>query len=413
MLLPQRVRPIVRLALVICLAHVVPAVLGLRLSADVVRLTTGEELRGEVRKEAVREITLAGQGGSARAIPRNQIAPDGIAYDNEPRELRDGRTALEQREFGGAHSNFRAVIAMCDAASGEKAAEAKAKDGKKPKAAPKVVGTTRMIFLQHALWGEARTYADEGNLQNAAAASKTLVDRVPESWYLQDALLLRVRSLQAAGDTGALGVAVKESVEVATKAGVGAEVGDLIRLIQADTLARSGKAAEAQKIYKELERSPVKRVSDQAKLGLARLLFAAGDPINAKIGFKELMTGSKDRSVLCAAALGLGEAQLKEIGEPSAGNAEGLRDALDTFLRAGVLYFPSDSDAADAHQAALLKAGQVAAQLFVVFKKDAKKAEAYRALAQDLYQDVQRTYPRTAAAKAAQTEMAKLGSGGA
>ncbi|MGH9361980.1 MAG: hypothetical protein ACRD2T_08680, partial [Thermoanaerobaculia bacterium] len=269
------------------------------LQSDIVRLQSGEEVRGEIRKETFRDLSIAVQGGGVRSFPRRDIASDGIVYEGEPTELRGAKDALDAREFQRAHAGFDAILAVCGAAAGGGAdgKKAEGKNGgkggrdkterdKKGKAAPKAAaaaGTIRPIFCQHAHYGKVRAYHLEGKADEAISAIDDLLAAEPDTSHLIDVLLLKVELLTAKGDEARLKDASDDAVRRAAAAGLGAEVGDRIKIARADQYVKQGKAADAQKLYREIERSPVRQVADRARLGLAQLQLAAKDLRSARI----------------------------------------------------------------------------------------------------------------------------------
>ena len=380
------------------------------LRADTVTvIDVKDPVRGEITKESIRGIAI-NQGGATRNIARSQIAADGITYDNEPAQMRDAREALKDRQFTRAHRSFQAVIDLCRAAAGGGDAKVGAKGAKKaPKAGAKGAGAIRPIFLQHALWGQVQAYQEEGNMAGALAAIDDLLESHSDSWYLQEALVRKVRITMETG--GEAAKVADEAVKLAEAAGAGAEVGDYIKLLQAEGLVKQGKRDEAVKIFSGLTRSPVKSVSERAKLAIAQEQLAKGELVPAKMAFMELLR-SKDRATLCGAACGQGDALMKEMGADRK-TVEGLREALENYLHAVVKYFPAQVDPKEPYQEAILSAAQCAEALMKLSAKNQKAQEGFRTLARDLYRDIQTYFPGSEAAKKAATAITKLASPGA
>ncbi len=379
-----------------------------RALADTVLLESGETVKGEITKETVKGLNIG-----ARSYTRAQVVPDGITYDKKPDHLQKAQDALRSRDHKAAHQGFRAVIQLCESALGAgQDTKANGKGAKKQaaKAAPKSAISIRPLFLQHALWGEVQTYTDEGEPGRAAAAIASLLKACPDSWYLQEALLLKVRL--AGDDAAAFSAAADEAIKVAGAAGAGAEIEDRIKVLKAENLARQGKKPEALKLYGELKGSSVKPVAEAAKLAIARGQLET-DTVQAKITFVDLLRGSKDRSILCGAAQGLGDAQLKEMkGEKS---IDALREALESYLKAEVLYFPAQGEPNDAHQAALLRGAQCAEEISQLAakdggkeKKNARIQEGFRAVAKDLYRELKAVYPKSEGARKADQALNRL-----
>jgi hypothetical protein len=377
-----------------------------RAANDSVSLESGETVKGEISRETFKGINIG-----PRSIAKAQVAPDGIVYDKKPDQLTRGQDSLRGRDYKAAHRGFQAVIQLCEAASAAAAAEkdAKAAKGaKKPaaKPAPKSAVPIRPIFYQHALWGEAQTFAEEGDSKEAGVAIANLIKAFPESWYLQEALLLKVRL--AGEDPAAFDAAATEAIKQAGAAGAGSEIGDQINLLKAENLVRKGSADEAQKVYASLRGSSVKRVADASKLAMAMIQLDK-DPVQAKITFNDLLNTSKDRMILCGAARGLGDALVKEMkGDKT---MDGLRLALESYLRAEVVYFPARGDPTEAHQAALLSGAQCSEQISQMASKDKKSSkvqEGFRTLAKDLYKELKAVYPKSEGARKSEAALSRL-----
>lgn len=379
------------------------------------RLQNREEVKGDIKKETFREVTIALPAGGAKSYSLSQIAPDGIVYENEPQELRDAKEALREREFPRAHRGFRTVIELCEAASERPGAKDAGKKKEKAKVQPRPVvaaTTIRPIFLQHALHGEVETFAAEGKQAEALKAIDELLDAFPDSYFLTRVLFQQVRLAGPKGFDAAVAAAKKRATEV----GAAEEVVHRLDLMRAQQLARDKKAAEAVAIYRELERSPVKSVSDAARLGLAEATLSGGNTVQAKIEFNGLLRDAADRPTQCGAARGLGDTLVKEMkGEQ---NAEGLREALESYLRAVVSYFPADGDPTEPYQEALFSAARCAEDLMNLSKKgdpkktDPRAPEGYRVIARDLYQDLISGYPGTDGARKAAEAVRRLGPAG-
>jgi hypothetical protein len=391
-------------------------------AADTIRKVKGETITGDIVKETSQEIQI-NSGAKAQRIARREIAPDGIAYDGEPRELIEGKAALAQREFEKAHQNFQSLIQVLQAASGSADSgknEKNEKNGKaKQKVAPKkaiLSSAIRPIFLQHALYGEVQTYAAEGKADELGESVEALLKHAPDSFYLLEALLAKVGQAIDQGDEPKVAEAAKYAKERAAAAGVGAEVGDHIEILRAKYLLEHNKAKEAEGLYESLQKSPVGVVADMAKLGLAQIQLASGQIVPAKMTFNRLLRESKESIVKCSAHRGLGDAQMKEM-QASRTTADGLREALESYLRAVVICFPAEGDSPEPYQQALLGAGACAEEMVAFCKKDpknqkdAKPQDEYRKLARDLYNDVLHYFPQSEAAKKAREALGKLRAG--
>ena len=382
-------------------------------ASDTVRLIgQNDPVKGEITKESVKGITVG-----PRTYPLSTVVLEGIEYDPPPPEqLTKAEDDLRARDFPRAHSGFRAVKALAEPASAAPAEKAGAKGGKKgpAKAAASKAGAggVRTIFLQHALWGEVRTFRDEGNEAGTAAAIEDLLKAFPDSRWLSEALVLKVRIAKASPES------IAEAKKLAEAAGAGPDLADRIDLLQAKSLMETGKKDEAVKLYQKLAKSPLKDVADEAKLSLAQELLAKGDSgsiVQAKMMFNEVLRSSKNRAILCGAAQGLGDTQLKEMGAKE--TPDGLRDCLESYLRAAVLYFPASGDPQEPHQAALLSGAKVAEKLmkFVATteQKNVRAQEGYRSVARDLYREIENVYPRSDAAKQARAAIGRLAAGAA
>ena len=294
------------------------------------------------------------------------------------------------------------------------------KNGKaKPKVAPKkaMSSAIRPIFLQHALYGEVKTYAAERKADELAESVDALLKQTPDSAWLLDALLKRAQVAIDQGDEAKLAEAAEYAKQKASAAGAGAEVADHIAIRRAQYLVTHNKAKEAETLYEELQKSPVGVVAEQAKLGLAEIQLASGQIVPATQTFRRLLRESKESIVKCSAHRGLGDAQMKELqARPT---LEGLREALENYLRAVVICFPGEGDSLEPYQQALLSAGACAEEMVAFCKKDpksqkdSKPQDDYRKLARDLYNDLLKYYPQSAAAKKAQESLGKLRAGGA
>ncbi len=368
-------------------------------AADTIRKVKGETINGDIVKETSQEIQI-NSGAKAQRVARREIAPDGIAYDGEPRELIEGKAALAQREFEKAHQNFQALIQFLQAASGgadSGKSEKNEKNGKaKQKVAPKkaiLSSAIRQIFLQHALYGEVQTYAAEGKADELGESVDALLKHAPDSFYLLEALLAKVRQAISQGDEAKVAEAGEYAKQRAATAGVGAEVADRIAILRAEYLLKHNKVKEAESIYQELQKSPVGVVAELAKLGLAEIQLTSGQIVPAKMTFNRLLRESKEPLVKCSAHRGLGDAQMKEM------------------------HFPAEGDSPEPYQQALLGAGACAEEMVVFCKKDpknqkdAKPQDEYRKLARDLYNDVLHYYPQSEAAKKAREALGKLRAG--
>jgi hypothetical protein len=380
-------------------------------ASDTVRLVgQPDPVKGEITKESVRGITVG-----SRTYALSQVVLEGIEYDPPaPEQLTRAEDDLRARDFARAHSGFRAVRDLAEVPSAPPAEKAGAKGGKKPaKAAPKAgAGGVRTIFLQHALWGEVRTFRDEGNEAGTAAAIEDLLKAFPDSRWLAEALVLKVKIAKASA------ASIVEAKKLAEAAGAGPDLADRIDLLEAKALLESGKKPEAQKKLVILSKSSVKEVADEANLALAQESLAKGDSgsiVQAKMMFNAVLRSSKNRAILCGAAQGLGDTQLKEMGAKE--TADGLRDCLESYLRAAVLYFPASGDAQEPHQTALLSGAKVAEKLMKYVaaneKKNVRAQEGYRNVARDLYREIENVYPRSEAAKQARAAIGRLAAGAA
>ena len=96
----------------------------------------GETVTGDIVKETSQEVQI-NVGGRPQRISRREIAPDGITYDGEPRQLTEGRTALAAGDYAAAHQHFQSVIGALEAAGGGDSAK-DTKNEKNGKAKQKV-----------------------------------------------------------------------------------------------------------------------------------------------------------------------------------------------------------------------------------------------------------------------------------
>ncbi len=407
-LTPVRKRSIFLSAFALSLTALTPAF------ADSVRLANGEEQRGEVRKEAVGGVLIVIPGAGARNIARRDIAPDGVTLEGMPQPLREAREALPGRDFARAHTGFRATIHLAEAASGAAAAKPAGKNGKdkdkKAKAAPPGAGKAqiRSVFLQHGLYGEVQTFAEEGKADDAIKAVDELLAAVPDSWYFAEAVLLKIRLLAQKKNAAELTAAVEDAKKKAEAASVGPELTDRIELLLAESLALAGKPDEATKGYEKLSKSSIPAVRDTARLGLAQAQLAKGSLVDAKITFSLLGKESKDRSVLCGAVLGLADAQMQEMKGKK--TIEGLQEALENYVRAAIVNPPDEGESTENVQAAYLRAGACAEEL-VQLLKEPKLQEAYKAQAREIYRELQSFYPHTEGAKKAEAAVKRLSAG--
>jgi len=388
-------------------------------SADTVRKLKGETITGDIVKETSQEIQI-NTAGKAQRIPRREIAPDGITYDGEPRELAEGQAALSAGEYDKAHRNFQSIIQVMMAPAGGDSAKNEKNGKAKQKVAPKkaISSAIRPIFLQHALYGEVRTYFAERKADELGESVDALLKSFADSAYLLDALVKRAQLAIDQGDEAKVAEAAEYAKQKASAAGAGAEVGDRIAILRAQYLAGHNKTKEAETLYEELQKSPVPVVAELAKLGLAEIQLASGQIVPAKMAFNRLLRESKESIVKCSAHRGLGDVQMKELqaGRPT---LEGLREALEDYLRAVVLCFPGEGDSPEPYQQALLNAGACAEEMVAFCKKDpksqkdSKPQDDYRKLARDLYNDVLQYYGQSEAAKKAGEALGKLRAGGA
>ncbi len=360
------------------------------LPADTVQLTDGSSVQGEISKETVKGISIRTSGRTRNIIiPLSEIVPNGTIYDEKPLRLEEAENDLRSSEYSRAFSGFKAVIQLTEGA---------AKNGNRR-------GGVRPIFHQHALYGQIKAVQGMRNVKNTLAAIDILLKYYPDTMYLQEVLLLKIRMAAASGDASAVNGAIQEAEAQAKTAGAGAEISDQIQRVQAELLERGGKKAEALKIWQALAQSRVKEVEEVAKLKVAENQLEKGDMIQAKITFNELLRRSKSRSVLCGAAVGLGDTQIKEMEAINRTSADGLRDALESYLEAVVLHFPAPGDSPLSHQDALVKAAQCAEKLM---KVDGKNSEGYLTVTRDLYRDIKSTYPQSEWAKKADVALQRL-----
>jgi hypothetical protein len=152
----------------------------------------------------------------------------------------------------------------------------------------------------------------------------------------------------------------------------------------------------------------VNEVSERAKLKVAQVQLKKGSLSDAILNFRDLLRRSDRRSILCGAAVGLGDARILEMKKANNMTSSGIRDALESYLEAVVLYFPEGGDPAAiaSHQTALIKAAQYAEALMTNSKE--KEQEGFHSLARDLYRDITSSYPGTETAKKAQDALKKL-----
>ena len=81
--------------------------------------------------------------------------------------------------------------------------------------------------------------------------------------------------------------------------------------------------------------------------------------------------------------------------------------ALETYLRAAVLYFPAEGDPTEPHQEALLRAAECAQEISALLKKDSKSKdtktqEGFSVVARDLLRELTTTYKDSPTARKAE-----------
>ncbi|MBI4564915.1 MAG: hypothetical protein HY716_09520 [Planctomycetes bacterium] len=229
-----------------------------------------------------------------------------------------------------------------------------------------------------------------GDFEGAIAAAKALRTEKSDSFFLRDSFVLQYEAAQGLNDAKLQEETLKE-FEAAAREKRMSEWNKDVDLMKADAAEAKQNHHLALEIYNKYAND--REVRDAASLGILRCLSAMKDWVRLKSKAEAVLSEVKQRKdapvrLHLAATTARGDALM----------AEGkVKEALLDFIYGAWELGPRLGELSREHEAALAKASIAAAQYAKSFgEKNKENKTRYLQRAHDLFQELQRTYPRTA-----------------
>ncbi len=346
------------------ISHVAAILLSASAAAaaqDVIILRSGQELQGEVVSLNYKsvEYELAAANVKQKEDARNvvEIRPD---RNRMTFEFTSGMSAVETNDLDAAIDRFERVRK-----------DARATD----------------LLRQMAAINVVKSYFMKDNLAGCIAACKGLRLERPDSFFLRESYDYEIRCHLAARNVQGAGQVLTE-FETRGKTDNVPEWAKSAEVMRAGLLELQGRHRDALPIYRKYGND--KDVSEEAILGELRCLKEAGDWAGLSGRAGAVITSEKGKR---GASSRLLTGAFNARGEASFQSGK-FKDALLDFMQ-GVAPLAKGGGTNREHETALARAALSCARIARDEKEKAKK-ETYKQRAQELMQDLSKTYGNSA-----------------
>ncbi len=257
----------------------------------------------------------------------------------------------------------------------------------------------RPIYRQQALFylAQAAETSNPPHLDEAITNYRDLLKEFKQSRFLGKANAGIVTCLIATKKYDEATKAIEAARQEATAAKLDDELLRELDLLGCGLLENQGKFVEAANAYDKLAAAVTTANSDLAtlaKIGSARCLVKKGDdPSKARAVFTDAIQKADENSspvVLAAAWNGLGEIQLAEGRKEK--KVDKIQEALYSFLRGVVLYFPGENDRTSEFERSLYYTSEAFRSLAEQSKEEEQK-KLYQQRASEKLKDLESRFP--------------------
>lgn len=380
----SKIIPFGYLLLFICLLPL--SSFGQATGKDQVRLKSGEIKQGNITKEDFRGLSIS-VGSAAQDFQWEDIAENGIIYNYGTGKLATDWPKAKRLEDEGKYKD--AAVAFKVLSDEIEQNQTKYRD----------------IFKQHVLYSAAFNYQRSSQLGQAINYYTKLLSDIPETKYIREANLNKIKCTVAQGDTKGVIVAIEGAKNQITKVGMGGDLIYQIDLIKARILT-STDIKTATQIYKQVKSDAASKhpaFAEIATVGLGLILLKE-NPTEAERHFNEVIDKSTNSSALAGAYKGLGDVYFQKAEQTH--KIENYHDALINYLKTNVLFLPEEEIGLPYYIEATFQAG-------ICFTKmlnfvDPKKQEEYKKFANDLFTEIIDKFKDSSLAPLAEEEKKKL-----
>jgi tetratricopeptide (TPR) repeat protein len=327
---------------------------------DLVLLRNGTTESGNVLDETLAGLTLDPAEGARKTLPWDSVSA--VQYGDAPDEFTNAQAALDAGNMELALEGYQAVLA------GEE---------------------LRPVIRQQALFYSAHAQLRLGQTADAVATYTELLGEFPQGRFVLAAGENLIDLHLQSGDEAAARTALDK-----IRTGLdGADSGPAVAgLLEAGLIAAGGDFAQAGERYGALESGPDAALAQEARLGRARMLLAAGKRAEAEPMLRALVAESHSARVQSGAWNALGEALTADGVERKA--AEPILDGLYAYLRTVVQYKPLPGESTVEYERALAGAEQCFQHLSEL-EQNAEKKESLRAQQRQRLAQLQNEFPNS------------------
>lgn len=358
-----------------------PAAAGAQSGTDIIRLKSSEERKGKVIRVTHQEVAYTMQGGGDKGELGESLdnVSDIVFYDT-PLPLSKGESELKAGKPAAALQQFQNALDQIQQ------------------------GKCRGFHKQYALFGIARAHEENGDLGEAVAAFRKLIDGVPDTRFKREAYERALDCAQRKKDARALDDLLEKMRKEPGE--MGRSLASRAELTAAWGLLQTGKVSEARERFDKLSRVPDAAVQANAQVGVIRCLAAEKKFDDLRRLCEGVVRGANDDPGLMAAAYaGLGDLIFDRAIEGK--DPAPYRDALWPYLRVVVRYMPARGQPTEDYERALYRAAKCFEKLRDGAQKpEAKKEHQERALG--LYDELARDFKGSEWATKAQRDITAL-----
>lgn len=339
---------------------VVPALLAQEEGRDTVLLRNGTTESGNVLDETLAGLALDPAEGARKTLPWDSVSA--VQYGDAPAEFTNAQAALDAGNMELALEEYQAVLADKE---------------------------LRPVIRQQALFYAAHAQLRLGQTEEARATYTELLGEFPKGRFVLAAGESLIDLHLQSGDQAGAGAALEK-----IRSGLeGLESGPAVAgLLEAGSIAAGGDFAKAGERYAALESAPDKALAQEARLGRARMLLAAGKGPEAEPILRALVQESESARVQSRAWNALGEA-LTADGVAKK-QAEPILDGLYAYLRTVVQYKPLPGESTVEYERALAGAEQCFQHLSEL-EQNAEKKELLRGQQRQRLAQLQSEFPNS------------------
>lgn len=321
----------------------------------------------QILEENYKSVSCQIGGGAKTLFLWKEI--ETIEYGGRPKDLTQGISAVKKGEFA---------------------------EGLKLLDKMRTQANLRPVFKQQALFYYAQAAESEGKIEEAIKSYQQLLSEFKQGRFLGKANDRIVACLVAGKKFDEAQKVLATAKKEATDNKLDDELIREFDLLECTLLESAGKLVEAANAYEKLAAAAGGNatIADLARVGAARAAVAkGGDPGKAKATYEEVINKANDQTsaiVLAAAWNGLGEVQLSDAKKEK--KAEKAQEALFSFLRGYVVYFPGDNERTSEYERSIFYAGQ-AFDLLAGLTTDEAAKKQNQERAKEKFQELSGRFP--------------------